>query len=95
MRFDIVQAYLRMCACMGTQLTIRNVSPELSDRLKTMASEQGTSVNKLVVSLLQEAAGVDERRLFLRRLVTWTDEDACLFDAAVAEQRTIDEDMWR
>jgi hypothetical protein len=77
------------------QLTIRGVSDELSRRLARLGREKGQSVNVLARSILEEAVGLHARRERLRRYATWTVEDVASFDRALAEQRVIDDDLWR
>jgi plasmid stability protein len=76
-------------------LTIRNLSPELSRRLKALAEATGTSVNATVLGLLDKALGVDERRRHLEeRYATWTELDFSEFNGALKAQRTIDGHLW-
>lgn len=78
-----------------SQITIRNVSPDLARRLKALAEKNGTSVNAVVLKLLEKAIGVDERRRRLQqRFATWTDRDFQEFDRALRAQRTIDAETW-
>ena len=80
---------------MSRQLSIRNVPEDVAKRLTELSRDQGKSVNTLVLEILGEAVGVDERRTRLQRYVTWSREDAEEFDAALRAQRVIDEDLWR
>jgi hypothetical protein len=80
---------------MSKQLTIRGVSDELSRRLTRLGREKGQSVNVLARSLLEEAVGLRARRDRLRRYATWDADDVKAFEQAVAEQRVIDDDLWR
>ncbi|HUF46703.1 MAG TPA: hypothetical protein VMM93_02745 [Vicinamibacterales bacterium] len=77
------------------QLTIRGVSDELSRRLATASRERQRSMNTTVLELLEQALGVDGRRTRLRRYATWTREEVEAFDRAIADQRVIDDDLWR
>jgi plasmid stability protein len=77
------------------QITVRNPSPELLTRLRSLAAERGESVNATILRVLSESLGVDERRRRLERYATWTEADAREFDEALAAQRRIDEDLWR
>lgn len=77
------------------QLTVRNVSKELAKRLDALAEARGQSVNSVVLELLTQAVGLDERVARLKRYATWSAEDAAEFERALAAQRTIDEEMWR
>lgn len=76
------------------QITVRNPSPELTRRLKTLAESRGESLNKTILRLLSDAVGIDERRQRLLGYATWTEEDYEEFEAAQASQRVVDEEMW-
>jgi hypothetical protein len=79
------------------QYTIRNVPDYLDNVLRDAAREQHKSLNEVMVEALARGAGVAERRVRQRDLSdivgTWQEDPA--FDSAVADQRRIDEDMWR
>ncbi|MEW6433394.1 MAG: hypothetical protein AB1730_17965 [Myxococcota bacterium] len=77
------------------QLTVRNVSKELAKRLDALAEARGQSVNSVVLELLSQAVGLDERETRLKRYATWSAEDAAEFERALAAQRTIDDELWR
>lgn len=79
---------------MAKQLTVRGVPDETSRRLEALSRERGTSVNATVLDVLNHAFGVDERRRRLERYVTWSEAEAREFDAALNEQRAIDDDLW-
>ena len=48
-----------------------------------------------MLSIIEAAVGVDERRRRLERYTTWTQEDQDEFNEALAPQRTIDDALWR
>ena len=79
----------------ATQLTVRNVDPELSRRLRAVSAERGESLNGTVLRLLRNAVGLDARRDRLRRYVTWTPEDLAELSEALRAQRIVDERDWR
>ena len=79
----------------ATQLTVRNVDPELSRRLRAVSAERGESLNTTVLRLLRDAVGLEARRDRLRRHVTWTTQDLAEFSAALRAQRVVDERDWR
>ena len=76
------------------QITIRHPPPELARRLKTLAEARGESLNTTILRLLSEAVGANERRDWLVAWATWTEDDACEFDAALRAQRVIDAELW-
>ena len=78
----------------ATQLTIRNVDPELSKRLRAISQETGESLNGTVLRLLREAVGVSARRERLRRYAGWTADDLEEFDAELRAQRVVDPRFW-
>ena len=75
----------------ATQITLRNVDPELLQRLRAVSAERGESLNSTVLRLLQDAVGLDARRDRLRRYVTWTADDLSEFTDALRAQRIVDE----
>ncbi len=80
---------------MPRQLTIRGVPDDVARRLDRISRDKAESLNRVVVRILTESVGVDARRARLARYVTWTEDDASTFDAALASQRGIDAELWR
>ncbi len=74
-----------------TQITLRNIDPELSQRLRAISTERGESLNSTVLCLLKDAVGLDARRDRLRRYITWTTDDLAEFTDALHAQRIVDE----
>ncbi len=79
----------------STQITVRNVDPELSRRLRAVSKERGESLNSTVLHFLRRAVGLDRRRERLRRYVSWTRADLEEFNAALDRQRVVDERSWK
>ena len=79
----------------ASQITLRNVDPELSRRLRAISAERQESLNATVLHILRTAVGLDERRERLQRYMTWNERDAEEFDDALAAQRVIDEQYWK
>ena len=91
-----MQACSHNCDSMpASQLTIRNVDEDLSERLRAISAAAGESLNATVLRILRDAVGVDARRERLRRYATWTDEQFEEFNTALRAQRVIDEKMWK
>jgi hypothetical protein len=88
---------------MTTQLTIRGVDDQLRQALEAEAQARGLSLNRCVVVLLRQATGIAARTGHrptaygdLDALAgTWTEVEAAEFDQLLAEQRTIDPELWR
>ena len=75
----------------ATQITLRNVDPELSQRLRAISTERGESLNSTVLRLLKDAVGLDARRDRLHRYISWTTDDLAEFTDALRAQRIVDE----
>lgn len=82
-------------------ITLRNLSPELGRMIQQHARAFHTSLNKAVISLLEERVGLARRHETtlshdLDHLAgSWTKQEAVAFEKALARQRAIDEEWWR
>jgi hypothetical protein len=83
-------------------ITVRNLPPELARLIRQKAKQEGISLNRAVIRLLEEATGLGRqgrKEVFhddLDALAgSWTKEDADEFDAFLREHRTIDSEMWK
>ena len=80
-------------------MTIRKVPTELAAALETEKRRRGLSLNRTVLSLIEEALGISEgkaRSNGLRRLAgTWNEEEFRRFEEAIAPLGEIDGDLWR
>jgi plasmid stability protein len=78
------------------QYTIRNVPPSLDSALRRRAREQGKSLNEVTIEALTRGAGFSKERERQRDLGdiarTWRNDRA--FDRAVADQDTVDRELW-
>lgn len=79
---------------MPTQLTIRGVTDELNRRLTKLGKSKGQSVNTVALRILEDAVGIDARRQRLDRYMTWSSADLKDFEAALKDQRVIDDELW-
>ena len=78
----------------SSQITLRNVDPALSSRLRAISEERRESLNSTVLHILRKAVGLDQRRERLKRYATWNGDDAREFNDALAAQRVVDERNW-
>ena len=83
-------------------ITLRNLPPEVAKTVQQRAKKKKTSVNKAVIELLEESSGGKAKKKASARYHdldhlagTWTKEEAAAFDKLIAEQRTIDPDLWK
>jgi len=79
------------------QYTIRKIPSSLDAALRRRAREQGKSLNEVAIDALARGAGVTAEQAPQRDLRdiagTWRKDRA--FDRALADQDTIDTEMWR
>lgn len=79
------------------QYTIRNIPPDVDRALRRRAREEARSLNEVAVDALRRALGLAEEPVTQRDLKdiqgTWVDDPET--DAALAEQRQIDPELWR
>lgn len=79
------------------QYTLRNIPEALDRALRDWAREEGTSLNEAAVKAMVRGLGLTgelEKQRDLSELVgSWVEDPE--FDCALAEQRQIDEDIWR
>lgn len=86
-------------ACMTTiQYTIRGVTPDFDRRLRARARESSESLNACLLEVLRLGMGAPSATApFDNGLAsfagTWVDDPAT--DRSLADQRTIDEELWR
>lgn len=81
-------------------LTLRRLRPELAREIERKARESRSSLTQAAIALLEKGAGLARKgeREFHdldRFFGTWSKEEADAFDAAVAEQRRIDPELWK
>lgn len=81
-------------------LSIRNVTPQLSEALDNERIKLGMSLNSTVLYLLTESLGLSEalkpKSNGLGQLAGgWTDEEFEEFNDSTSLTRSIDDDMWR
>ena len=86
-------------ACMP-QLTVQNLPESVSERLRLLAEQFGTSLNRSVVRILEAATGGRPSAAGRRRDLSaiggrWTAQEATAFDRATAVFEAVDEEVWR
>jgi hypothetical protein len=84
-------------------MTIRGIPDEVEKVIEREAKRKRKSKNKIVVSLLERATGVkpaQSNRVELYHDLdhlsgSWSAKEAERFEKHLAEQRKIDEDLWK
>jgi hypothetical protein len=82
-------------------LTIRGVDPEVAEKLKITAREQGKSVNNLIIEFIKINLGLIKKKQFsckyddLDKLFgRWNDDEFNKVNHSINIQRQIDQDLW-
>lgn len=79
------------------QYTIRRIPPAVDQALRKRARSTGKSLNEAAIEALAEGVGVAgaprKRRDLSDIIGTWVEDPE--FDAAIADQRRIDDDLWK
>ena len=83
-------------------ITVRNLPQQLEVALKLRASREGKSLNRAVIELLEQALGLAGGQHRGRRhheldslFGSWSEPEAVAFDQALAEQRQVEDELWR
>ncbi len=83
-------------------VTLRSLSPELTQELRRRALQSGQSMNKTIGAVL-EAALLGPRPKAAATVHhdldwffgSWSQEQAAEFDRALAEQRVVEPELWK
>ena len=79
------------------QYTLRNVPAIIDRMLRRKARERGASLNEVALDALARGAGVTDEHVRHRRLSdlagAWENDPQ--FDAALRDQDTLDERLWK
>lgn len=85
---------------MTANLNIEELDPPLAEKLHNEAVRRNTSFADFVLSLLRQALTdlTGNRQVYndLDSLAgTWTEEEASIFETAIADFEVVDETLWR
>ena len=79
------------------QYTVRNIPDALDAELRERAREQKKSLNKVALETLARGLGLSKETVRYRNLNdvagSWKEDPA--FDQAIADQDTIDPELWK
>ena len=93
-KHDIIMVEVPMKAMM-----IRNIDDETFTQLKLQCEKLKTSMNRLIVSILQNVAGVRSRESeaspFDKYFGSWSQAEYKKIDKAISQNRKIDEELWK
>jgi hypothetical protein len=82
-------------------VTIRGIEPEVSEKLKLAAAEQGKSVNQLTIEIIKESLGFKKGKKYSREyddlddlFGSWSEDEFKEISSKIAEERQIDQNLW-
>ncbi len=82
-------------------ITLRGVPPDVAQVIRRKVNETGESVNRVVIRLLEEGAGVGKKQKSVLHhdldglIGVWSREEARSFNRALEDQRKIDPALWK
>ncbi|MFH1981120.1 MAG: toxin-antitoxin system HicB family antitoxin [Pseudomonadota bacterium] len=83
-------------------VTIRGVEPEVAEKLKMKAMEQGKSVNQLTIDIIKAGLGLNKEKTYSREYSDlddlfgkWSDEEFAEIQERIHQARQIDQDLWK
>ena len=82
-------------------VTIRGVEPEVAEKLKLTAAQQGKSVNQLVIQIIKESLGLNKAKKFTHTYTDlddlfgkWSEGEFKRIQAKIDQGRRIDSELW-
>jgi len=79
-------------------VTIRGIEPEVSEKLKIIAAEQGKSVNQLTIDIIKESLGLKKGKKYALKyddlddlFGRWSEEEFIKISAKITKERQIDQ----
>lgn len=82
-------------------VTIRGINPEVSEKLKLKAAEQGKSINQLTIEIIKESLGLKKEKIYSREyddlddlFGRWSEDEFKEISAKITKERQIDQNLW-
>jgi plasmid stability protein len=83
-------------------VTIRGVEPDVAEKLKKTAAQQGKSVNQLTLDIIKESLGMQKGKKYSREYTDldelfgrWSKSEFEEINARINNDRRIDPEHWR
>ncbi|GAB6905581.1 Toxin-antitoxin system, antitoxin component, ribbon-helix-helix domain protein [Desulfosarcina cetonica] len=83
-------------------VTIRGVEPEIAEKLKSKAANEGKSVNQLILEIIKTNLGLKKEKKYSREyddldslFGSWTNEEYMEIQSAIDQSRQIDQKLWK
>lgn len=82
-------------------ITIRGIEPEVAEKLKQAASQQRTSINRIVLEMIHKELGLKKEKKYSRRYSDldglfgqWSEEEFQEISRAIEQNSQIDRELW-
>ena len=82
-------------------VTIRGIEPEVAEKLKLTAAQQGKSVNQLTVDIIKESLGMQKKKKYTIKyndlddlFGRWSEAEFKAINAKISDERKIDQELW-
>lgn len=83
-------------------ITIRGIEPEIAEKLKKTAEQEGKSVNQYMLDSLKQLLGFTKSKQYTREYSDldnlfgrWTDDEFKAIHDTIADSRQIEEELWQ
>ena len=83
-------------------VTIRGVDPEVAEKLKTKAAEQGKSINQLTLDILKESLGFKKKKKYSMEyddlddlFGRWSEKEFQKIQGKIDKERRLDPELWK
>ena len=84
-----------------SQITLRNLDPDMEREIRRIAKEEGKSLNRVLIDMISQITGLKEGKEkrpseALKKLAGgWSEEDASTFFDSIKSCEQIDEELWK
>jgi len=82
-------------------VTIRGIEPEVSEKLKLTAAEQGKSINQLTIDIIKKSLGLKKEKKYSREyddlddlFGRWSENEFKEINDKITKERQIDQNLW-
>lgn len=85
-----------------TAITIRGIDDSVSEKLKEAAKNEGKSVNKFIIELIDQSIGLSKKKRLMKKhkdldhlFGKWSDTEFEKIQGFIDAQRKIDQELWQ
>jgi hypothetical protein len=82
-------------------ITIRGIDPSASEKLKMVAKNEGKSVNRFILELIDQNIGIQKKKKITKNhkdldhlFGKWSEDEFNKIQGVIDDQRKIDPELW-